>query len=119
MLSGHRLGSVPGGNREMKYVREPRDSTLSWTNLFRPPMMAAMEITDDTPMIMPITVSPERTLLLRRVSIADKKYSRAWEGVIMVIIPTSWRSPDRAAKRAVPDRSRKTTRHPNSETRRT
>ncbi len=88
MRSGQRVGSVPGGNREMKYVREPRDSTLSCTNLFRPPMIAAMEITDDTPITIPTTVSTERTLLLRSVSRAESRFSRAWESVITAITQT-------------------------------
>jgi|GraSoiStandDraft_40_1057318.scaffolds.fasta_scaffold66407_2 hypothetical protein len=34
-------------------------------------MIDAMEITEDTPMTMPITVNAERTLLVRSVSIAE------------------------------------------------
>jgi hypothetical protein len=40
-------------------------------------MIAAMEITEDTPMTMPSTVKAERTLEERSVSIAAKKFSRA------------------------------------------
>jgi len=40
-------------------------------------MIAAMEITEDTPMTMPSTVKAERILEERNVSIAAKKFSRA------------------------------------------
>jgi hypothetical protein len=40
-------------------------------------MIAAMEITEDTPMTMPSTVKAERTLDERSVSMAAKKFSRA------------------------------------------
>src|SRR5215472_7661306 len=45
-------------------------------------MMAAMEMTDDTPMMIPTTVNAERTFDDRSASSAEKRFSRAWEGVI-------------------------------------
>src|SRR6516225_6915116 len=104
MLSGQCAGSLPGGKRETKYLREPSDSTLSCTNLFSPEMIAAMEITDETPMTMPITVSAERTLDERSASRAEKKFSRAWCKVMIAIIQTSWRSPDPGARLGGPGR---------------
>ncbi len=40
-------------------------------------MMAAMEMTEETPMTMPRTVKAERTLDERSVSMAARKFSRA------------------------------------------
>ena len=40
-------------------------------------MIAAIEITEETPITMPRTVKAERTLEERSVSIAAKKFSRA------------------------------------------
>src|SRR5882762_9914975 len=85
MRSGQWAGSVPGGKRVTKYVREPRDCTLSATNLLSPPIMAAMEMTDDTPITMPMTVRNERTFAERSVSMAARKFSRACDVVIMAI----------------------------------
>src|ERR1700756_1316781 len=107
MLSGQREGSVPGGKRDKKYVREPSDSTLSCTNLFKPWMIAAMEITEDTPMTMPSTVSAERTLDERSVSIAARKFSRACANVITAISQTSKPRSDPVATRAAPDKSQR------------
>jgi len=39
-------------------------------------MIAAIEITDDTPMTMPSTVRADRTLEERNVSMAARKFSR-------------------------------------------
>src|SRR6266850_7049461 len=85
MRSGQWAGSVPGGKRVRKYVREPRDWTLSATNLLSPPIMAAMEMTEDTPITMPMTVRNERTFAERSVSMAARKFSRACDVVIMAI----------------------------------
>src|SRR5579863_3830377 len=110
MLCGHRDGSEPGGNRETKYVREPRDSTLSCTNLFRPWMMLAIEITEDTPITMPRTVSTDRTFDDRRVSRAARQFSRACEAVMIAISQPSLRRRDPTATRGLRDRYRKTVR---------
>jgi hypothetical protein len=40
-------------------------------------MIAAMEITEDTPMMIPSTVKAVRTFDERNVSIAARKFSRA------------------------------------------
>src|SRR5437016_13527588 len=70
-------------------------------------MMAAMEITEDTPITMPITVKAERTLLERKVFNAARKFSRACEGVMIAISQTSRRRWDQAAMPAMPDRFQK------------
>src|SRR3979490_3238985 len=85
ILSGQCAGSEPGGKRDRKYVREPNDSTRSCTNLFKPWMMAATEITDATPITIPVTVNAERTLRERNVSIATRKFSRACDKDMMAI----------------------------------
>src|SRR5437667_8089349 len=77
-------------------------------------MIAAMEITEDTPMTMPNTVKAERTLDDRSVSMAARKFSRACAGVIMVISQTSRLQLDPAAMRAPLDRFRKTIQPRNS-----
>src|SRR5258708_17480128 len=47
--------------------------------------MAAMEMTEDTPITMPMTVRNERTFAERSVSMAARKFSRACDVVIMAI----------------------------------
>src|ERR1700757_2321152 len=108
MLSGQRLGSVPGGKRETKYVREPRDSTLSWTNLLSPWMIAAIEITDETPMTIPKMVRAERTFAERSVARAARKFSRACDDVMMAISQTSARQSDQDLRRGTRDKFRRT-----------
>src|SRR5215470_13343361 len=110
MPSGHREGAVPGGKRERKYVREPKDSTLFCTNLFSPWMMAAIEITEETPMTIPRIVSAERTFAERRVPTAAKKFSRAWDAVMMAISPTSRQRWDQGSRHVMLDRCRRTIR---------
>src|SRR5437763_10117419 len=107
MYSGQREGSVPGGKREMKYVREPRDSTRSCTNLFKPEMMAATDITEATPMTMPRIVSAERVLRAAKVCMARKKFSLACCIDIRKVIRPSTRRWDQAARRAPRDRCRR------------
>ena len=48
----------------------PRALTQSFTRLFTPPITDEMVMTVLTPMTMPSTVRPERSLLVRRVSSA-------------------------------------------------
>src|SRR2546423_12811988 len=76
--------------------------------------MAAMEITEDTPITMPVIVNAERTLLERSAVIAARKFSRAWEGVMIAITQTSRRRWDLHVTRALQDRSQKTIRSGNS-----
>src|SRR5260370_1113919 len=78
-------------------------------------MIAAMEITEDTPMTMPSTVKAERTLDERSVSSAARKFSRVCASVIIAISQTSTPRSGPAVMRAMPDRSRKTIRLRNSE----
>src|SRR5882724_8178183 len=77
-------------------------------------MMAAMEITEDTPMTMPSTVNAERTLEERRVSSAARKFSRVCARLMMAISRTSTPQSGPAVTRAMPDRSRKIIRLRNS-----
>src|SRR6202158_1832063 len=67
-------------------------------------MIAAMEITEDTPMTMPSTVRAERTFEERRVPIAARKFSRACAGVITAISQTSRLRSDPAETRAMQDK---------------
>src|SRR5437879_7878509 len=78
-------------------------------------MMAAMEITEDTPMTMPSTVKAERTLDERSVSSAARKFSRVCASVMIAISRTSTPQSGRVATHAPPDKYRKTIRPPNSE----
>ena len=48
-------------------------------------MIAAMEITEETPMTIPSTVNADRTLDERSVSMAARKFSRACSTVIRAI----------------------------------
>ncbi len=48
-------------------------------------MIAAIEMTDETPMMMPSTVSAERTFAERSVASAARKFSRACDAVMMAI----------------------------------
>src|SRR5882672_7067674 len=77
ILSGKRFGSVPGGIRVTKNVREPNETTLFCTNRFSPSMIDATEITDVTPITIPRMVSAERTLCERSVSNATNRFSMA------------------------------------------
>src|SRR5258708_36883827 len=85
MRSGQWAGSVPGGKRVRKYVREPRDCTLSATNLLSPPIMAAMEMTEDQPTTMPMTVRNQSTFPDRSASMAAKKFSRPFQTAFMAL----------------------------------
>src|SRR4029077_1530068 len=69
-----------------------------------------MEITEETPMMIPKTVRPERTLAERRVASAARKFSRAWEEVMIAISRTSRPRSDQDWQRASPDRFQKTNR---------
>src|SRR6476660_6624292 len=110
MRSGRWEGSEPAGKRVKKYVREPNDSTLSWTNLLSPPMIDAIEITEETPMTMPSTVKADRTFDERNVCMAARKFSLACATVIMAISRTSTPRQDRAGKRGAPDKFQRTIR---------
>src|SRR5256885_13117066 len=70
-------------------------------------MIAAMEITDETPMTMPNTVKAERTLDERSVPMAAKKFSRACASVMIVISRTSRQRLGRAATLAPLDKFQK------------
>src|SRR5438034_10076663 len=70
-------------------------------------MIAAMEITDDTPMTIPSTVSAERTLDERSVSMAARKFSLACASVMIVIRRTSRQPPGRAVTTAPRDKFRR------------
>src|SRR2546430_4931478 len=70
-------------------------------------MIAAMEITDETPMTMPNTVRAERTLDERSVSMAAKKFSRACASVMIVISRTSRQPRGRAVTLAPLDKFQK------------
>src|SRR6266550_374978 len=78
-------------------------------------MMAAMEITEDTPMTIPSTVKAERTLDERNVSSAANRFSRVCARVIMAISRTSKPQSGPAVTRAMPDIFRKTIRLRSSE----
>src|SRR6266568_1441379 len=73
-------------------------------------MIAAIEITEETPMTMPSTVKAERTFDERSVSMAAKKFSRVCASVMIAISQTSGPQPGPVVMRASRDRSRKTTR---------
>jgi len=47
--------------------------------------MAAIEITEETPMMMPSTVKADRTFDERSVARAARKFSRACDAVMMAI----------------------------------
>src|SRR5437867_4096389 len=70
-------------------------------------MMLAIEITDETPMMIPSTVRAERIFDDRRVSSAAKKFSRACDRVMIAISQTSKRQWDRAVTHEPPDRSQR------------
>src|SRR5205085_9517265 len=110
---GQRDGSVPGGNRERKYIREPSDSTRCCTNRFKPWIIAAIEITEETPITIPMTVNAERAFAERSVSKAARKFSRTCGVVRTAIIQTSGRQWDPVETREMPDRFRRTDRPPN------
>src|SRR5205807_1806320 len=69
-----------------------------------------MEMTEETPMMIPKTVRPERTLAERRVASAARKFSRAWEEVMIAISRTSRPQSDQDWRHASPDRFQKTNR---------
>ena len=48
-------------------------------------MIAAIEITEETPMTIPSTVKPDRTFAERKVASAARKFSRACDEVMMAI----------------------------------
>ena len=52
-------------------------------------MIAAIEMTDETPMMIPSTVSAERTFAERSVARAARKFSRACDAVMIAITQTS------------------------------
>src|SRR5512142_1580199 len=67
-------------------------------------MMLAIEITDETPMMIPSTVSAERIFDDRKVARAAKKFSRACDGVMIAISQTSKRQWDQAVTHVPPER---------------
>src|SRR5215813_2833161 len=67
-------------------------------------MMLAIEMTDETPIIIPRIVSAERIFDDRKVSSAARKFSRTCDGVMIAISPTSKRQWDRVGKHARRDR---------------
>src|SRR3954471_19277611 len=67
---------MPGLNLLMYIERGPNDSTSRVTAVPNPAMIEAISITVTTPIITPITVRNERSLLPRRVARAIHKFSK-------------------------------------------
>src|SRR3954470_10851196 len=67
---------MPGLNLLMYIERVPNDSTSRVTAVSNPAMIEAISITVTTPMITPMTVRNERSLLPRRVARAIQRFSR-------------------------------------------
>src|SRR5689334_18473627 len=99
---------IPAGANAFRPARRigarPSECTWSRTNLLRPWIMAASEMSDDTPMMMPSTVRAERALEERSVAKAARKFSRAWEEVMIAITQTSGRRWDPDLQHAMRDR---------------
>src|SRR5215468_8312234 len=75
---------MPGLNLLMYIERVPNDSTSLVTAVSTPAMIEAISITVTTPMITPMTVRNERSLLARRVPKAIQRFSRISERKIFI-----------------------------------
>jgi hypothetical protein len=81
-------------------VRDPIDSTRSWMLRFSPSMIEATEMTLVTPMTMPSTVRPLRTLCERSVSSATSRFSRSSARVMDHSLRNAATGSSRAARTA-------------------
>ena len=66
---------MPGSNFAMKIERVPNDSISFFTCSSMPLMIDAMSMTVMTPIITPMTVRKDRSLLARRVCRPIAKFS--------------------------------------------
>src|SRR5260370_1018840 len=66
---------MPGLNFEMYIERVPKDSTSLVTAVSKPAITDAMSITVITPIITPVTVRNDRSLLARSVASASQRFS--------------------------------------------
>src|SRR5215831_8583655 len=81
---------MPGLNLLIYIERVPNDSTSLVTAVSTPAMIEAISITVTTPMITPMTVRNERSLLARRVPKAIQRFSRISERNIFITDLDDW-----------------------------